>query len=193
MPFTFARWLDPMIQAPAVQQTVIAAMLTVGFVKPEKDASEGEVWAAMKDLQMITWRHQARDLLFLRRFSLRGDSKNSLGVLWIGAQLNGQDYRITCNLLEAAERERMGRQLAFANLALGTSEWGGDAYAFKARSIRRSNWAGRAPDAAPSDADAPPASMGGSFYATTFAPAQGDEMYFNETVEDSADEPTYFN
>jgi hypothetical protein len=196
MPFTFARWLDPMIQAPAVQQTVIAAMLTVGFVKPEKDASEGGMWDAMKDLKLITWRHQARDMIFLRRFALRGDSKNRLGVLWIGAQLNGQDYRITCNLLEGPERERLARQLAFANMALGTSAWGGDAYAFKARSIRESNWAGRAPAAVAQDEDAqndaPPSGIGGHYGAMTFAPSNG-ELYFNEAVEDEAEEGVYFN
>ncbi len=86
MPFTFARWLDPQIQFQAIQQTMTAAVLTLGFVKPEKDASGGELWNAMKDLKLITWKHQARNLVYLRRFALRSDSKNTLGVLWIGAQ-----------------------------------------------------------------------------------------------------------
>jgi len=196
MAFTFARWLDPQVQFQTIQQTMTAAMLTVGFVKPEKDASKGELWECMKDLQLVTWRHQARDLVYLRRFALRSDSKNSLGVLWIGAQLNGENYRITFNLLPAAERERLARQLSFANMALGTS-WGIDAYAYKARSIRRSDWAGRAPRAATSDDDgdndAPARTIGGGgFYATVFTPTEVEAIDHREAVEEAAEE-TYFN
>lgn len=49
MPFTFARFLDPTIQAPVIQQKLVACLLTLPFVDPERDDSMGKVWQAMQD------------------------------------------------------------------------------------------------------------------------------------------------
>lgn len=186
MPFTFARWLDPQIQFEAVQATMTAAMLTVGLVRPDKDASEGEMWDCVKDAKLISWKHQARNLAYLRRFALRGDSKNSLGVMWIGAQLNGRDYRITCNLLTGPERKQLAAQLASVGRAIDPQSFSGDAFAYKARSIRLSNWAGRAPTASNgADNDALPRAINvGSFYANAMAPTPIDAQDHQEAIEE---------
>ncbi len=195
MPFTFARWLDPRLQFPAVQHTIMAAMRTVVFVPRDKDASEGDMWYATKDLNLITWRHQARDMVYLRRFDLRADSKNRLGVMWIGAQLNGKDYRITCNLLDEVGRAKLWLNLKAAEVGDGPDLLGADAFAYKARSIRLSTWAGRAPHAAvgsDDDNEAPPASMGGYANTMDFMPSSG-ELHFNEAVEDEGEDEVYSN
>jgi hypothetical protein len=197
MPFTFARWLDPMIQAPTIQTTIVGAIVTIGFVKPDKDASHGAVWAALQDWDWVTHARQASGMVYLRRFALRPSKTNPLGVMWVGAQLNGVNYRITFDALGADERARMGRLLNFAGLNVGRCSLGADGLGFRARSIRRSNWAGKVPPAAVfNDADyaddappAPPAPISGEVYFNVNAPQQqSTEVYFNEVMEDEAEE-----
>ena len=202
MPFTFAHHLDPMVRAPAIQRTIVGALITCGFVKPAKDDSHGAIWAALQDWNWVTHSHQPSGMIFLRRFALRSSRHNHLGVLWIGAQLDGVDYRISCDGLQPEERARMGRLLAFAGLAIGRCSLDSDGLGFKARSIRLSRWAGRSPDGARSDisgrqgawddgdaeSDAPPAPMGGGFYQTNHGPqAQDTYLHHDEVVADESE------
>lgn len=185
MPFTFARWLDPVVQAPTVQTNIVAALMTAGFVKRDKDASQGELWQVMQQWGWITCAHQARDLIFVRRYALRHSARNAGTVMWIGVQLNGRDYRISCDQVFGDERVRLGRLLEFGGLGIGTNHFGDDALDFKARSIRLSHWAARRPEASGTDENAaPPAPIGDILYSNVNHPANQEPLDHNEVVED---------
>lgn len=145
MPFTFANGLDPKIQAPVIQQKLVACLLTLPFVPEAADDSMGKVWRAMQDWGWVTWAQQTQGLIFVRRYKLKPDGANPFGKMWIGIQLNGVDYRVTCQGLDPTETARMLRQLQFVGLGLPDRLEMIGLCGYRARSIRRSAWAGRMP------------------------------------------------
>lgn len=183
MPFTFARYLDPMIQAPIVQNTIVAAMMTLGFVDRTRDASDGAMWRVMQKWGWITWSKPKKDVIFIRRYLLCHDPKgrNPLGHLAIGVELNDKHYRITCEGLTPAEQDRTTRLLDFVKLSLGECKLGSKVK-FRAHAIHLSSWAATPVQDASGTAPAP-------------ARPQGDVLQFHDNLASArgADIPVIFD
>ncbi len=171
MPFTFARYLDPMIQAPTIQSTIVASLLSLPLLDPSRDASGGEVLRVMRDWNWMTWKCQARDLVFIRRFKLKPDGKNPVGKLWIGIELNMQAYRITCEGLTGQALIAFQKQLTTQGLSVKHVEFGPN-QCCRVRSIVKSAWAARAPSrlARVEENDVPPPRP------------MGNELYWNDSA-----------
>lgn len=143
MPFMFDHCIDPMMQAPAIRQSVAEALMTLGCVPGTRDATAGAMWSAVRQRQWVAWSAPARDMLIVRRFAHRPDSLHPLGLLVIGVALNGEHYRITCEGQAAAEDARTRGLFGFAGIPIGQCRLGAPAM-YRAHSIQPSRWAGGA-------------------------------------------------
>ncbi|WP_372622732.1 hypothetical protein [Falsiroseomonas sp.] len=140
MPFTFARCLDPEIAQPGLQTKIVGALLTLGLVTPERDASRGDLRRAMEDLAWLTWNGEDEDPLFIRRARLWPGQEGFAPRLWIGVELEGASYRIACARTEEADRLAVAGELA--RLGLAGSPWCDAGTAgFHALAVRSSRWA----------------------------------------------------
>ncbi|WP_270936679.1 hypothetical protein [Falsiroseomonas oryzae] len=140
MPFTFDRAVDAMLQVPAVQRSVVASLMTLGFVPPSRDSSCGEVWRVMRQWDWARCATPRANMIFVKRIARSTDTRNPLGRLLIGIELNGRPYRIACDGMAAAEQQRLARLVRQDGVPLGPVELDGTVL-FRACAIQPSLWA----------------------------------------------------